>query len=263
MNAFFCFELLLKVIILYLYNFGRLNLNSSLPMQLFYEPDILTNQGFLNPEESNHCVRVLRHKVGDTIHILDGKGNLFEALIQEASHKKCEVKIISTKSELSPSFMGHIAVAPTKSNDRTEWFVEKATEIGIEMITPIFSKNSERKVIKSERIEKVITSAVKQSVSLWRPQLNEAMSFADFVQQEFDGDKFIAHCLNDEEEHLQEVCIKGRNTLVVIGPEGDFTKEEVELAFQNGFRPISLGKKRLRTETAALLACCIIRLKNH
>lgn len=231
-------------------------------MQLFFEPDILTNQGYLGPEESNHCVKVLRYKVGDTLHILDGNGNLFEAIVQEASHKKCRVKIVSTKSVLSPSPVCHIAVAPTKSNDRTEWFIEKATEIGIEVITPVFSTNSERKVIKNERFEKVITSAIKQSVTLWRPTLSEAISFADFVRQPFDGDKFIAHCHNQQEPHLNEVCVKGRNTLVLIGPEGDFTTTEVEMALQHGYKAISLGKKRLRTETAALLACTIVRLKN-
>ncbi len=238
-------------------------LNHPPVMQLFYEPDILTNQGFLNPEESNHCVKVLRHKAGDTLQILDGKGNLFDALLQEASHKKCKIKIISSQSEPQPSSICHIAIAPTKSNDRTEWFIEKATEIGIEMITPIFCKNSERKIVKPERLEKVITSAVKQSVSLWRPQLNEAKSFSDFVHEDFDGDKFIAHCLKEDEQHLQDACTKGKNTLVLIGPEGDFTSEEVEMALQNGFRPISLGKKRLRTETAALMACCIVGLKKH
>jgi len=157
----------------------------------------------------------------------------------------------------------HIAVAPTKNIDRTEWFLEKSTEVGIESITPIVVQNSERKVVKPPRLEKVITSATKQSGSYWRPVLNNLTPFEVFVKTPLTGDKYIAHCHNGEEPHLKDVVKKGRNSLVLIGPEGDFTIKEIELALKNGFKPVSLGSKRLRTETAALVACHIIRLINE
>ena len=232
-------------------------------MQLFYEPDILSNGGILSSEESAHCIRVLRHNAGDAIQIIDGKGQLFEALIKVASPKACEVEIREQKSQPPPSVQCHIAIAPTKNIDRTEWFLEKSTEIGIEWITPIVVKNSERKVVKLPRLEKVITSAIKQSGSYWRPVLNDLTPFDSFVKTPFEGDKFIAHCHNGHEPHLKNVVKKGNNTLILIGPEGDFTLKEIELALNNGFRPISLGSKRLRTETAALVASHIIRLINE
>jgi 16S rRNA (uracil1498-N3)-methyltransferase len=232
-------------------------------MQLFYEADILTNDGILSAEESAHCIRVLRHNTGDSIQIIDGKGHLFEATIKVASPKACEVEIIEQKSQLPPSVICHIAIAPTKNIERTEWFLEKSTEIGIEQITPIIVKNSERKVVKPSRLEKVITSATKQSGSYWRPVLNALIPFEDFIKSPFNGDKFIAHCHNGHEPHLKDIAQKGINTLVLIGPEGDFTVQEVELASQNGFKPVSLGSKRLRTETAALVASHIIRLINE
>jgi 16S rRNA (uracil1498-N3)-methyltransferase len=231
-------------------------------MQLFYEPEILVNGGILSPEESNHCVRVLRHQVGDVINILNGKGHLFEARIIEALPKKCRVEIQTKKEEAAPLNICHIAIAPTKNIDRTEWFVEKSTEIGIEEITPIFCSNSERKVIKPERLEKVIIAATKQSISLWRPILNPAITFNEFVKRPFAGDKFIAHCQEGNTVHLKSAAKKGNNTLILIGPEGDFSDTEIKMALENGFKPISLGRKRLRTETAALTACHIIRLIN-
>lgn len=232
-------------------------------MQLFYEPDLLSNGGILSPEESAHCIRVLRRNAGDAIQIIDGKGHLFEATIKVASPKACEVEIIQQKNQPPPTVQCHIAVAPTKNIDRTEWFLEKSTEIGIESITPIVVKNSERKVVKPPRLEKVITSATKQSGSYWRPVLNHLTPFDVFVKAAFTGDKYIAHCHNGEEPHLKDVVKKGQNSLVLIGPEGDFTMKEVELALKNGFKPVSLGSKRLRTETAALVACHIIRLINE
>lgn len=232
-------------------------------MQLFFEPNILTNGGILSPEESAHCIRVLRHNTGDVILIIDGKGHLYEATIKVASSKACEVEIVTQKSQPPPSVQCHIAIAPTKNIDRTEWFLEKSTEIGIEQVTPIVVKNSERKVVKPERLEKVITSATKQSGSYWRPELNNLTPFDEFIKTTFIGDKYIAHCHNGEEPHLKDVVRKGHASLVLIGPEGDFTIQEVDMALKNGFNPVSLGSKRLRTETAALVACHIVRLINE
>ena len=232
-------------------------------MQLFYEPDILNNGGILSPEESAHCIRVLRHNMGDTIQIIDGKGHLYEATIKVASPKACEVEILEQMSQPPPCVQCHIAIAPTKNIDRTEWFLEKSTEIGVELITPIIVTNSERKVIKPLRLEKVITSATKQSGSYWRPTLKPLTSFDELVKTPFSGDKFIAHCHNGQEPHLKNSAQKGNDVLVLIGPEGDFTLKEVELAMNNGFKPVSLGSKRLRTETAALAASHIVRLINE
>jgi len=232
-------------------------------MQLFYEPNILSNGGLLSPEESAHCVRVLRHKTGDAIHIIDGKGHLINAIIKVASPKACEIEINEIKKEPPSSVQCHIAIAPTKNIDRTEWFLEKSTEIGIEIITPIIVKNSERRIIKPARLEKVITSATKQSGSYWRPILQPLISFEEFINIPFVGDKFIAHCHNGQEPHLKNIAQKNKNVLVLIGPEGDFTLKEVERAKEKGFKTVSLGTKRLRTETAALAASHIIRLINE
>ena len=232
-------------------------------MQLFYEEEITTNGGYLDPTESTHCIKALRHKAGDEILIINGKGQIFKALIKDANPKKCRVEIVSQETQHPSSVECHIAIAPTKNMERTEWFVEKSTELGIETITPIVCRNSERKTIKPERLGKVVISAIKQSGSLWRPLINELSDFDSFIGQQFEGDKFIAHCHSGNEPHLKDLVERGNNTLVLIGPEGDFTIEEVKRAEAMGFKAISLGPKRLRTETAALAACHIIRLENQ
>lgn len=232
-------------------------------MQLFYEEDITTNGGYLDPTESTHCIKALRHKAGDVILIINGKGQLFKTLIKDANPKKCRVEIVSQETQPPSSVECHIAIAPTKNIERTEWFVEKSTELGIETITPIICRNSERKTIKPERLGKVVISAIKQSGSLWRPLINELSDFDSFIGQQFEGHKFIAHCHIGNEPHLKDLVERGNNTLVLIGPEGDFTIEEVKRAEAMGFKAASLGPKRLRTETAALAACHIIRLENQ
>jgi 16S rRNA (uracil1498-N3)-methyltransferase len=231
-------------------------------MQLFYEPEILINGGILNAEESHHCIRVLRHKQGDKIEVINGLGKLFTCVIIDANSKKCKVSIESETEQSKSPITCHIAIAPTKNIDRIEWFLEKSTEIGIEVITPILCKNSERKVIKHDRLQKVITSAVKQSLDLWHPQLLPLIDFKSFINQPFNGVKLIAHCHQGNEIMLKDYDIKGKDVLILIGPEGDFDKSEVEMALANGFSPISLGAKRLRTETAAMVACHIVRLIN-
>ena len=229
---------------------------------IFFAPDILSDQT-LPQEESAHCIRVLRKKEGDTIYIADGKGHFFDAEIIEAHQKHCVVNIINTIDEPKPwSNNLHIAFAPTKNMDRVEWFAEKATEIGIDRFSPLLCRYSERKEIKLPRIEKILISAMKQSQKSFVPQLDEMTALADFIRKPFDGQKFIAHCYPQEKKLLKDAYTHGGNVLILIGPEGDFSEKEVQLALDNGFEPISLGNSRLRTETAALVACNTIQVIN-
>lgn len=231
-------------------------------MHVFYTPDILT-KAELPEEEAQHCTRVLRLNTGDEIALTDGKGHFYKAEITTATNKRCLVAIKETifQEPLWPCHL-HIAMAPTKNMDRTEWFAEKATEIGFDELTFLNCRFSERKVIKADRIEKILVSAIKQSLKARLPLQNEMMSFDKFVSQDFKGQKFIAHCYEGEKPLLKDVLRKGEDALVLIGPEGDFSEEEVAKAIQQGFIPISLGKSRLRTETAALVACHTMNLIN-
>lgn len=229
---------------------------------IFYAPDILINSE-LPTEEAQHCVRVLRKKEGDEILITDGNGFFYDAQIVQANQKHCIVDIIDKKADPKYwDFNLHIAFAPTKNIDRIEWFAEKTTEIGIDHFSPILCRYSERKEIKHERIEKILISAMKQSQKAILPRLDQMISFADFIKQDFEGRKFIAHCYEGTKPMLHEIYKKGEDTLLLIGPEGDFSEQEVELAVSAGFESISLGQSRLRTETAALVACHSIHALN-
>lgn len=232
-------------------------------MQLFYAPEITTNPE-LPEEEARHCVRVLRLGEGSEIDLTDGKGNFHKAVIEQANPKHCLVSIAETipQPPLWP-FQLHIAVAPTKNIDRMEWFAEKATEIGINAITCLNCRYSERRELKKERIEKILISAMKQSLKATLPELTGMTDFKTFVKQPFNGKKFIAHCEEGEKSLLKQVCQPGENVLILIGPEGDFSTEEIKLACEEGFIPISLGESRLRTETAALVACQTIHFINQ
>ena len=234
-------------------------------MQLFYNPDI--KQGnktfFFDKEESKHIVKVLRKKEGDKVFITNGLGFLFESEIILASEKKCEVKITLETFQEPDLFYTHIAVAPTKMNDRLEWFLEKATEIGIHEITPIICDHSERKVYKIDRAEKIIQAAMKQSLHYYIPKINEPISFSQFVKSSFDGQKFIAHCEETDKKSFQKEIAKNEKVTILIGPEGDFSTKEINLAIENNFIPVTLGNTRLRTETAALVACHTIALLNE
>lgn len=232
-------------------------------MQIFYAPDIRINPE-LPEEEAGHCVRVLRLSEGDEILVADGKGEFHQAVIRRAHPKHCEVEILKSWSPapLWPAYL-HIAVAPTKNMDRMEWFAEKATEIGIDAITFLCCQFSERREIKTARIEKILVSAMKQSQKARLPQLGEMTPFKTFVRQPFEGRKFIAHCEDGEKWSLKSLLGPGENALILIGPEGDFSPEEIQMALDNGFEPISLGDSRLRTETAALVACMTARLANQ
>ena len=230
---------------------------------IFYAPDILVNNT-LPLDESSHCVRVLRKKEGDEIFITDGLGHFFDAEISAAHAKHCLVNITKTIDEPKPwnNYL-QVAFAPTKNMDRVEWFAEKATEIGIDHLTPLLCRFSERKEVKSARIEKILVSAMKQSQKAYLPQLDEMTPFSNFIKQPFDGRKFIAHCYPQEKQLLKSIYNKGENVLILIGPEGDFSEQEVKDAIQYGFEPINLGKSRLRTETAALVACHTIQILNQ
>ncbi|KJF43826.1 16S rRNA (uracil(1498)-N(3))-methyltransferase [Draconibacterium sediminis] len=232
-------------------------------MQLFYVPTISGAEVILDETESKHAVRVLRLKEGDEIELVDGKGGFYKARIQNANPKKCQLSIIESQTEFGKKdFHLHIAIAPTKNIDRTEWFLEKCTEIGIDEVTPLLSEHSERKVIKPERLEKILVSAMKQSVKAYLPKLNELTKLSDLLTQATETKKFIAHCNEGEKPHLKNVVKPGEEVLILIGPEGDFSPEEVELALENGFEAISLGNARLRTETAGVVACHIVNLAN-
>ncbi|GLB51770.1 ribosomal RNA small subunit methyltransferase E [Neptunitalea chrysea] len=233
-------------------------------MQLFYNSDIKadTKQFFFDSNESKHIIKVLRKNEGDLLHITNGEGYLFTAKIVFANPKKCEVEIIKAEHTPKRSYYLHMVVAPTKMNDRYEWFLEKATEIGVDEITPIICDHSERKVVKEERFDKIILSAMKQSLSCYKPILNKAISFKEYIEQNHDGLCFIAHCEEGEKASLKRKAVIESKVTILIGPEGDFSPHEITLAQEKEFEPVTLGEQRLRTETAAIVACHTVALNN-
>lgn len=235
-------------------------------MHLFYTPDIDPESQFyyLSEEESKHCIRVLRLQQGDEVQLIDGRGGLYQAAIAEAHPKRTRLQIISSEQGFNKrNHYLHIAVAPTKNIERFEWFLEKATEIGIDEVSLIICQRSERREAKVERLDKIITSAVKQSIKAYHPVLNEPVSFSRFLSVPFDGQKFIAHCEPGEKSTLKDEMQKHGRYLILIGPEGDFTPKEIEDALKNNFKAITFGKNRLRTETAALEACFEVNFLNR
>jgi 16S rRNA (uracil1498-N3)-methyltransferase len=233
-------------------------------MQLFYVPHITKNEIVLDETESKHAIRVLRLNAGDKVQVVDGTGGFYTAEITDPHPKKCRLVLIESIREYGKrDFRLHIAIAPTKNNDRFEWFLEKATEIGIDEITPLLCERSERKTIKQERLEKVLISAMKQSVKAYLPKLNPMTPFGEFLEESNASQKFIAHCNEGEKPHLKNEIRAGGSVLVLTGPEGDFSPEEVEKAQKSGFKSISLGNSRLRTETAGVVACHIVNLDNE
>jgi 16S rRNA (uracil1498-N3)-methyltransferase len=232
-------------------------------VQLFYIPNISGTEVILNETESKHAIRVLRLAEGSQVQLIDGKGGFYKAVISDAHHKRCKLLITNSISEFEKrKFKLHLAIAPTKNIDRFEWFLEKCTEIGIDEITPLLSEHSERKVVKPERLEKILVAAMKQSLKAYLPKLNPINSFNDLISGSEYQNKYIAHCNDGNKIHLKNIIKKGEDALILIGPEGDFSKEEVALAVQNGFKEISLGNARLRTETAGVVACHIANLMN-
>ena len=227
-------------------------------MHRFFAPDIAATLA-LPEEESRHCVRVLRLLEGDEIEVIDGVGTLYRCRIAMAHAKHCSVEILSQQA--CPPHWGSkimLAVAPTKNVDRMEWMAEKCTEIGIDRITPLLCRHSERKVLKTERLHKILVAAMKQSLKAQLPQLDELTPIEDFLAEESDAQRFIAYCdeslPREERKSLAQVYDPGRDAVVMIGPEGDFDPHEVEAAVKAGFMPVTLGESRLRTETAALMA---------
>ncbi|MCK9219376.1 MAG: 16S rRNA (uracil(1498)-N(3))-methyltransferase [Bacteroidales bacterium] len=233
-------------------------------MQLFYASLIHENSCILSEEESWHCIKVLRSKVGDTIHLTDGKGSLYEGRLVNIQSKGCIIEIFNTTHpNCIKSWKIHIAMAPPKNADRFEWFLEKATEIGIDEITPIKCDHSERESVNMRRLEKVLITAMKQSLRTVLPTLNEPEKFRTFISHSFEGQKFIGYCNTENDIELHEVYQPGRPALIMIGPEGDFSPDEIALAKENGYTAVHLGKSRLRTETAGIVACHTLELLNQ
>lgn len=234
-------------------------------MQLFYNPEINTKTEtfFFDREESKHIIKVMRKKSNDILFVTNGLGFLFKTEITLASDSKCTVKIVSFEQQDKPKYQLHLAVAPTKMNDRYEWFLEKATEIGISEITPIICDHSERKFIKTDRFEKILQSAMKQSLHYHLPKLNEAVAFKDFIKTKNDGLTFIAHCEETDKKSLKEMLKPNENVTILIGPEGDFSEKEIKTALEQNYIPVSLGNTRLRTETAAIVACHSVVFANE
>jgi 16S rRNA (uracil1498-N3)-methyltransferase len=235
-------------------------------MHLFYTPDIEPShpQYFLSEEESKHAIRVLRLVVDSEVQLIDGRGGLYTAKIKDAHPKRTILQITNVITGYNKrNHYLHIAVAPTKNIERLEWFLEKATEIGVDEISLIICQRSERKEAKTDRLNKIITSAIKQSLKAYHPVLNEPVTFTKFLAKSFDGEKYIAHCENRDKSTLSSSIKKLDQYLILIGPEGDFSPNEIDEALQNGYKAITLGDSRLRTETAALEACFEINFLNR
>jgi 16S rRNA (uracil1498-N3)-methyltransferase len=234
-------------------------------MNLFYAPDIVFPEVVLSPEESAHCTRVLRLAAGEKVQVIDGNGGYYNAVIAVPDAKHCRLMITGTiEKQVRHDYSIHIAIAPTKNMDRFEWFIEKSVEIGIDIITPLLCHHSERRVLKTDRLERLIISTMKQAIIPTHPVLHELTGFKEFIAQQEKNvtDRFIAHCEDTDRKKLREVCRPGKNTLVLIGPEGDFSPDEIRLALSRQFLPVSLGQNRLRTETAGLVACHTVNLCN-
>ena len=217
----------------------------------------------MDEEESRHAIKVLRYVKGDELTIVDGKGNFYTATISNANAKKCEFEIINSTTSATKSYFIHIAIAPTKNIERIEWFVEKAVEIGIDEISLIICENSERKIVKTDRIQRKAISAMKQSLKAWLPTINEPISFSEFVKKNKSENRFIAFVDFSNPIKLQSIAPGNSSYTVLIGPEGDFSLKEVDNAMDFGFKKVSLGKNRLRTETAGITSCHLLNLINE
>jgi 16S rRNA (uracil1498-N3)-methyltransferase len=239
---------------------------SNTEVNIFYCPDIASEEALLSQEESAHCIRVLRLGKGDVVKLIDGKGGLFEAIISVPDAKLCRLEITcSLPVPPARNFNLHIAIAPTKNIDRFEWFIEKAVEIGIDTITPLLCQRSERRVLRTDRLHKLIISTMKQAIVPYLPVLNELTDYKKVIdshtRSQFNG--FIAHCEDSEKKKLKDALTPGSDVIILIGPEGDFSPEEIKLATGNGFIPVSLGNNRLRTETAGIVACNTVNVVNQ
>lgn len=230
-------------------------------MRVFFEPNIAQTKA-LDAQESHHAIKVLRLKVQDEILVIDGKGGVYTCKISEANQNECKLEILSKETQKQRSCFLEIVIAPTKNMDRIEWLVEKCVEIGVDSFKFIETKNSERSKLRLDRLEKIAVSAMKQSKNYFMPSFSELMKLDKVLKYDFDGQKFIAHCVEDNKKHLKEVFAPQSCYQILIGPEGDFTQQEIEMALSNNFMPVTFGENRLRTETAALYACALVNFLN-
>jgi 16S rRNA (uracil1498-N3)-methyltransferase len=234
-------------------------------MEIFYAPDISGDIYSLDEKESKHIIRVLRMVKDQEVKLIDGRGNLFTGIITEPDQKKCVIEIKSVINNYErKGYKLHIAISPLKNTERLEWFIEKSVEIGIDQITPLISKNTEKTGIKADRINNLIISAMKQSLKATKPALNEPCGFREFIKVESGGIRMIAHCdTRIARQSISEVYRKNNDATLLIGPEGDFSLEEIESAVGMGFIPVHLGTSRLRTETAGIAACHSVYFMNQ
>jgi 16S rRNA (uracil1498-N3)-methyltransferase len=237
-------------------------------MQIFYAPDISGNEYTLDEKESKHIIRVLRMSEGDPVRLIDGKGNLYDGIVDNPDQKRCSIKITGVIKDFEKrNYRLHIAISPIKNADRFEWFIEKSVEIGIDEITPLICRNTEKPRIKEERINNIIISAMKQSLKATKPVLNEPKLFKDFISGDistFSGSRMIAHCNHSfKRDGVADVCLSGKDAIILIGPEGDFSTDEIQMAAARGFAHVHLGESRLRTETAGLAACYAVNFINQ
>jgi len=226
-------------------------------MQLFYNSEININDDdlIMSDSEHHHLTKVLRKKTGDKVYLTNGNGYLFEAILNYIGEKSTQLKIINSKKESSMDYSLHIAIAPTKKIDRFEWFLEKAIEIGVSSITPLTCKYNERKSLNYTRLNKITVAAMKQSLQTYLPKIEPIVSIKEFIESNQCKQKYIAHCKNSKKVHLSKIIKRKTNSSVIIGPEGGFTDDEISLAMDYNFIPVSLGNNRLRTETAGIVCC--------
>lgn len=234
-------------------------------MHLFYTPSLLPTSSMvsLSEEESKHCVKVLRMRIGNELLLLDGKGGRYHATIIKDNPQKVDIQIITYTKDVKKFASLHIGIAPPKNIERLEWFLEKATEVGIVEITPLYCEHSERKDLRIDRLQKVIISAMKQSRNSYLPKLNELTKYKEFVEKAKAQHKMMAHCAIGEKQYIHQILTPNADALILIGPEGDFSSKEITFAIEHQFNPISLGNSRLRTETAALQSCIEFNIFNR
>jgi len=234
-------------------------------MQIFYAPDIVGDTYTLDDKESKHCIRVLRMTKGTVVKLIDGKGNLYQGIIDNPDSKSCTIAITGkTENFEKRDYSLHIAISPLKNPERFEWFIEKCVEIGIDEVTPLICRNTEKPGVKAERINNIIISAMKQSLKATKTVLNDPCLFHDFIKNDFGGIRMIAHCNNDfKRNKIWDIYSKNKQAVILIGPEGDFSKEEIGSAITRGYYPVHLGHSRLRTETAGIAACHSIYFINQ
>lgn len=231
-------------------------------MELLVDPSF-SSAGILCPEESLHCVKVMRHREGDNVVVTNGRGARFDCLISKADPRGCILSVVSETEVAPPHYSLRMAVAPTKNIDRFEWFVEKAVEIGVSRITPIETERSERTRVRIDRLQRIVLAAAKQSLKYHLPAVDDVTQLDELLLSDHSAQRFILHCADKPKEHLFAAAKKGADTLVLIGPEGDFSPAEVDKALTLGFKECTLGDERLRTETAALVATNVIALRNQ